>query len=404
MLLSVNKERILTPDELFALYARVTRLMHECVCVLVKENNSIQFSYINLGAEVAAHIDRNKSIYKRMVAFKDNNIIDVPKNRKKQSSKLICQCMDLQLALLKEDKQKQIDIINNIQLSRMIVERFIYSWLYSVIDYIEYNYKYVTSYLAHNIEEEQHNIQKLLYIENKKGIDPEIGFGLIRHIQTRMRAVSNIYGRIHDAYTRITLGVARSQSTTNDYALDNYQEGTFGLMRAISSYAYLTNAKFAGYAKWWIRQRIIFKLKQASNTIKVSPNTWQNYARLELIRAKCEAKFGNISTETLAKASGYTVSHIENTYKHILVSQVSSLDHPLNDEGFTLSKVQNAKLDNEEDDQKCVSLLINKLPEDLQKLICLQYGLIIPQKLDESLIQKEKCRQILAKIICDCKI
>jgi len=379
--------------------------MRDCLHALVRETKAIQYSYIDLGAEVAAHIDHNKSIYRRMVAFRGSNIIDVPKNRKKQGAKFICQCMDLQLALLKDDQQKQIDIIDKIQISRMVIERFIYTWLYNYLDYINYTFNYVNAAFSNDNTLAQQHLQKMMYIENKDDkskISPDTGFNLIRFVQKRMRAVNDMYKRIHYAYTRITLGVAKNQSSTSDYALDNYQEGSFGLMRAISSYSYLTNAKFPGYAKWWIRQRIIFSLKQTSNTIKVSPNTWQNFAKLELIRGKCEARYGNISTELLSKASGFTESHIENTYKHILASQVSSLDHPLNDDGFTLMETQNAQ-EEEEDYTKCVSLLIDKLPFELQKLVCLQYGLTIPQNLDNYLIQREKQRQILAHIIFDCK-
>lgn len=411
LLVRVNKEETISQEKLFSLYARVHRLMHSCIYALVSETNYLQLAISDIGAEIAAKLDHNRSIYKRSVAFKDGKIIDLPKKQKTQklqNKKFLCQCMDLQLAMVKGDVSKQLQIVDNVQLSSILFEEFIYSWLYKVGNYLELSDNYINSFIARSGEtnDNTHNAQTclctLMQLEAKYGLDPVSAFRLIHYVKIRMHAISIIYDKILRAYMRAVLGIARTQASDEDHVLDNFQEGTIGLMRAISTYDYLSNARFHGYAKWWIRQAIIFNLKQSSSTIKITTNTWQHYTKLEQIRAKCEARIGKMSLADLAIESGYTEKHVENIYTNMQVSQLSSLDYQLNDDGLTLMTVRPSMYPQTQEEPKNenldnISVLIEKLPYNLQKIVCLRFGLVASQELDKNEIRKEKCKQILAK-------
>lgn len=364
----------------------------------------IQISLISLGASVASRLDHNKSIYKREVKFQDNNIVDVPKNQKTQNNQFLCQCMDIQSALLNESKK--VDIIN-IRISNMILEQFIQVWLNDIKKYISYTIEYVKTHITNDTIKNVELTNKLNKLEKTYNLNLNTCFGVIRYIDNRMQALETIDKKIHKAYTRITLNIARSQAMNNDHALDNFQNGFFGLKRAISSYDYLSNARFPGHAKWWIKQSVLFRLKQTSNIITVSTNTWQQYARIETEKAKIEAKLGESSIELISEKTGHTHSYINNIYKYIATSQVSSLDYPLTPEGFNLSHVkENDNNSNEIKDNRILDIhrknilsLIDVLPKNLKKLICLQYNLYVDQELDVKQVEKEKNKQILAKFL-----
>lgn len=386
LLLRVNKEEIIASDLLFSLYARVHRLMYSCLHALLRETNYLQLEISDVGAEVAAKLDHNKTIFSRGVTYKKGKIVDLPKRQKAQNNKFLCQCMDLQLAMLRENTEKQSEILDKIPLSKILFEKFLYSWLYNAQDYVNFTTNYLRSRQDNNEVDAQKYLKLMFTLETNLGFDPISTYSLVNYIKLRLHAITAIYTRIHKAYTRVTLGIARKQASSEEYVLDNYQEGSIGLMRAISSYSYLANARFPGYAKWLIRQAILFNLKQSSSVIKITNNTWQHYTHLEQIRAKCEALQGRITTEQLALESGYTEKHIDNIYNNMVTSQVSSLDSQLNDEGFTLMAIKETSPVVEEvydEEIARIASLVDKLPDDLKRVVCLRYGIVPRQILNQ---------------------
>jgi len=182
-----------------------------------------------------------------------------------------------------------------------------------------------------------------------------------------------------------------------------FQNGSFGLLRAISSYDNVSNARFVGHARWWIRQSMLYYLKEDSNLIRVSSNTWQHYAKLESIRSKQESKLGPLSTDELSAASGYSTSHVDTIYSTVRTSQVRSLDYPLKSDGSstTMSLVDASEEQDPLgfDPSDSVKVLLESLPENLRNLVCLSFGLTeyVYQKLDPSKVALERSRQISAK-------
>jgi RNA polymerase sigma factor (sigma-70 family) len=418
-LTKANAAETLKQEELFPLFAKAHKLLKECLHTLVQENTIVQFAIIDLGAEVAANIDRNKAIFTRSVDYNTkDDLVDTVADKPQQQEDMLCRCMDLMQAMAQNDLQKQSEIVVTTPISRMVFETVIIEWLNAVRGYPDLVNEYTKSVLQNDVNKELSLRKEVRKSERINELDPSTSYGTITFVARRMEAIRSIYNRISKAYARVVLKMARGQSVSSDYILDSYQNGNLGLLRAISSYDHISNARFPGYAKWWIRQRMLFCMKEEANVIKVSSNTWQHYAKLEAVRQKLESVNGPVSFEELAKAAGYAESHVESIYNSIKTSQVKSLEYHLSSEGFTLMAVASGCADEplivedsltayeetlaleeqtsiEEQDEKSVKNLLDRIPQRLRRLICLQYGLIdhIGQNIDQDKVAAEKLRQ-----------
>lgn len=396
---TINSSATLTQEELFPLFSRASLLVNDSVRLLVQENSYIQSCIINLAAEVAANLDRNKAIYRRPVEFVSGVLKDVPADSDKREADFLCSCMDLQASLVRGDKKSQIDIVFSLPLTRMVFEQFIKEWHRKTHEY-EYN-AYLSTHLR-LLGEDPSEPELVCYrIENECGLNARSAFGVIRYISLRLEALSSIYERIFNAYSRVILKQAKGQAVSEDSALDNFQNGSFGLLRAISSYDNVSNARFVGHAKWWIRQSMLYYLKEDSNLIRVSSNTWQHYAKLEAIRHRQESRLGPLTDSQLSDLSGYSKSHVESVYSTVRTSQVKSLDYPLRWEGN--STVMNVSpLEDESEDpadytaSDSVKCLLDNLSFDLRNLVCLAYGLTeyVVQPIPPDKVEEERLRQI----------
>ncbi len=401
---TVNSGDTLTQEELFPLFSRASLLVYDCVRLLLRENDYIQLGVIALGAEVASNLDRNKAIYRRSIAFIDGSVKDVPVDPEQREADFLCACMDLQAATLDGDKDRQLDIVLALPLTRMVFEQFLKDWCSKASQYQEASHRSLLAHLNDDLEEASAADAACHYLEQDCRLDPRTAFGIVRYIAERLAALQEIYERVFNAYSRVILKQAKAQAVSEDHALDCFQNGSFGLLRAISSYDEVSNARFVGHARWWIRQSMLYYLKEDSNLIRVSSNTWQHYAKLEAIRLKQESQSGPLTTEELSRVSGYSRSHVDAIYSTVRTSQVRSLDYPLKPDGSStpISSIiesqeeQSDPLDYDPSDS--VKVLLDSLPDNLRNLVCLAYGLTeyVSQKLDPQKVKAERLRQVSA--------
>lgn len=401
---TINSGDTLTQEELFPLFSRASLLVYDCVRLLLRENDYIQLAVIALGAEVASNLDRNKAIYRRSVDFVDGSVKDVPVDAEQREAAFLCSCMDLQAALLDDDKERQLDVVLGLPLTRMVFEQFLKEWHSKAQAYEQASQRSLLAHLGEDPDEASAADAECHYLEQDCRLDPRTAYGVVRYVSQRLTALQDIYERVFNAYSRVILKQAKAQAVSDDHALDCFQNGSFGLLRAISSYDNVSNARFVGHARWWIRQSMLYFLKEDSNLIRVSSNTWQHYAKLEAIKIKQESQTGPLSNEELSRVSGYSTSHVDAIYNTVRTSQVRSLDYPLKAEGSatTISNVVETHEDQEDpldyDPSDSVKVLLDSLPENLRNLVCLAYGLTeyVSQTLDPVKVEAERLRQVSA--------
>lgn len=219
LLENVNTGDTLTQEELFPLFARASFLVNDCVRLLLRENCYVQLRIVELGAEVAANLDRNKAIYRRNVAFVDGQLKDVPADNEKREADFLCACMDLQLALLTDDRERQLQIVLALPLTRMVFERFVKDWVAGTAGYTDACLRSVVEALQEDFVTSEalvecHEIERACFL------DPRTAFGVIRYTENRLGALKAIYDRIFNAYSRVILKLAKSQAVSDDHSLD----------------------------------------------------------------------------------------------------------------------------------------------------------------------------------------
>lgn len=400
---SINSGDTLTQEELFPLFSRASLLINDSVRLLVRENDYLQLAVIALGAEVASNLDRNKAIYRRSVDFVDGSVKDVPADSEEREADFLCSCMDLQAALISGDKEVQLDVVLGLPLTRMVFEQFLKEWYSKAKAYHQASQLSLHAHLSEDSEVASQADAACHYLERDCRLDPRTAYGVVRYVGERLTALQSIYERVFNAYSRVILKQAKAQAVSEDHALDCFQNGSFGLLRAISSYDNVSNARFVGHARWWIRQSMLYYLKEDSNLIRVSSNTWQHYARLEAIRLKQESQLGPLTNEELSQVSGYSRSHVDAIYSTVRASQVRSLDYPLKPDGSASTVSHVVEPQDEEsplsyDPTDSVKVLLGSLPDNLRNLVCLAYGLTeyVSQKLDPQKVESERLRQVSA--------
>jgi len=300
------------------------------------------------------------------------------------------------------DTDSQIGLLMGLPLARMVYENFVKDWSSSLSSYSDSCLEGASLLLSNNRVEGHYPSDIICSrVEKSASLHPSTGFGVARYVQRRLKSLSRLYDRIFNAYARVILKQAKSQAISEDHSLDCFQNGSLGLLRAISSYDHVSNARFAGHARWWIRQSMLYSIKEDSNLIRVSSNTWQHYAKLESLRIKHELKSGTATLDDLSSQSGYSTSHIESIYNTVRTSQVKSLDHPLREDGSStlLSVIESdsaKKVDTTNyAPSDSVKFLLSQLPTDTRNLVCLSYGLTeyVIQDIPDNLVSSESLRQ-----------
>jgi RNA polymerase sigma factor (sigma-70 family) len=420
-LAKTNAEKTLDQEELTPLFSKVSYLMNDCIKQMIQETTILQYNIIDLGAELLANIDRNKAIFNRNVGYDSKDkFVDIPvKNKTKLQENMLCKCMDLQKAILKNNNKQQLTIFNSIPLNRLQYEPTIYIWLNKIKEYKEAVDRQLKAFATENIDDYIKESNEVYNLENKLGIRPDSSYQLYNFVYKRMKAVSTIYNSIVKAYARSVLKKANDRAGTGNQVLDYYQNGNFGLLRAVRSYDHVSNVRFSGHAEWWVKQSMLLLMKEETNIIKLSTNTWQHHSKLEKIRLRIEASNGCASYANIAKESGYTEAQVEEVFSNVKTSQVKSLEYKLSSEGFTLLTVASGSDDpiiiedatkasegiivseeesNEDEKQIAVKELLGALDETSRKIVCLSYGIVDQknQNIDPEKVRLERVRQAIA--------
>ena len=399
---SVNGTSTLTQEELFPLFSQATGLVMDCVRVLISHNDYVQHAIIQLGAEVASNLDRNRAIYRRNTAYEEDILTDLPADSEERERSFLALVMDLQVACIDGDKDRQLRIVRNMHLTRMVFENIVKAWSSASSGYVAAVHLSSGFHASGHIKKASDADLQLFKFENNTDMRDWSSYGVVRYVNLRLKKMKVIYDRIFEAYSRITLKMAKSHAVSEEFHLaDCYQNGSFGLIRAISSYDHISNARFAGHARWWIRQSMLLHLKEHTNIIKISSSTWQHYSKLEDIRNKASPKQGGLSTEKLATLSGYSVSRVRSVYRTVRTGKVLSLDHILHESDNSSASFASMVAAPPEDDADLirasanVSTILQGLDKDLRNLVCLNFGLTeyLKQDIDPLLISSEKRRQ-----------
>jgi DNA-directed RNA polymerase sigma subunit (sigma70/sigma32) len=223
-----------------------------------------------------------------------------------------------------------------------------------------------------------------------------------RHIYTKYMLLRST---IIAPYLRTAYSAAKSTARNPHQMLDNFQNGSIGLMRAVSCYSTRRPASFASVAKWWIKQMMLLSIKEDANFVKLPVSTWQAHTQLEKARSRVGASEENM--EAIALAAKVPVRKVKSVYHTVRIAQVYSLNRTYDaDEKLTLEDIMtdDDRLggipDELLDELREHCLRTNLVPDELRAL-ALRHGMIdiLPiNEVDNNAVLMEATVQNLAKI------
>lgn len=244
-------------------------------------------------------------------------------------------------------------------------------------------------------------------IEEEVQVDRAYLYHLCLFIKKKEGEQRLIRDKIYKPYLRIVYKEAKRHATNAQQTLDNFQNGSTGLHRAISCYNLDKNVSFSSYSHWWVRQAILFSIKDTSNFVKLPVTTWQTYSSVEKKRAVVLAKTGDASLEVLAKETGHSVAKLKEMYESVRASHVHSLDYEVDETGKMLLIDVIPDADHEERERieeidSDVEARLATLAEDERWVLRLHYGMFGKLEQGESLtardIMQAKIRQRIASV------
>jgi RNA polymerase sigma factor (sigma-70 family) len=178
--------------------------------------------------------------------------------------------------------------------------------------------------------DEHHRIVEVIRDLDKKLFFQRSAFAVARDAAKVYAEYTKKRSIIIEPYLRTVYSAARSTARNAHQMLDNFQNGSLGLMRAVSCYSTIRSASFASVAKWWIKQMILLSIKEDANFVKLPVSTWQAYTQLEKAKAKVGADDENI--DKIAQAAKMSVKKAKSVYHTIRIAQVYSLNRTYDSE------------------------------------------------------------------------
>jgi len=244
--------------------------------------------------------------------------------------------------------------------------------------------------------------QKITLIENIE-VDLKVSkniFGIYRRAVVANDEFLSLRSKVIAPYLRSAYSIARSTAKNAHQMLDNFQNGSLGLIRAVSCYSINRQASFSAVARAWIKQMMLLMIKEDSNFVKLPVSVWQSYTQLE----KVKNKMGIEDLEKLSKEVNITVAKIKAIYDTVKLAQVYSLNRTYDlDERLTLEDIISDESKQEESIEDILRDYCSKADLDTLelKIVALRFGMsdiIKPKKVNPQVKIKEAIGQYLNSI------
>lgn len=255
------------------------------------------------------------------------------------------------------------------------------------------------------------DIIELLFkdVRKLKIVSEEEEAELIKRIKNNNDHIA--FNKLVESNMRFVISVAKQYQGKGIELCDLIQEGSMGLIHAITKYNPNKGCKFITYAIYWIRQFIIKALQYHSRTIRLPQNQLANYAKIKNETEKFEQE-NNRSPSTLELEENTGIEH--NKIYSIMASSINttSFDKPISSKE-DLSIIDVIPNDNAEpvdtniektDITNKIQSVLSKLNHRDQDIIRMYFGIDMPPMPPSEIARRygigaERVRQLLKHAI-----
>lgn len=419
LIAAIDKTRTIPQEDLNQIFAKVRMHLDSGVLLLSSVCTFPQKTFLHIASCVMNGDAANKAFYKRSANLALDTFITPSKDSARQI--FLCDAMSMMSAMSRDDQPAQQRLLVRHNLTRNIFEDCIDEFLRVCGGYERHAEAACTPVL----DQQFLHTRELAVMESRLGATrPYFFYGAIRYLRRLRDSIRTMYSKVLEAYTRIVLQQAKRTAGSVAQESDSFQHGALGLLRAISLYDHCSYMRFSNFAPLWIKQSILYNLKDGANTVRVPLNIWQQSSQLEKSRVLLEAKHGSLSHEELADRLGLTTKSVSSIYTAIKAAHPESIDAPTSasrgggnarsrhdthfassaESNHALSDVFDTRVDDIRDLMDAgarTALPLQDLGYREQLVMCLNYGLLdqLPQKLETSEDQRvldllvEKYRQ-----------
>ena len=336
---------LLHQEEVFRLFVQIDQCVFPTVYSILEASGVYFEEVIQVVIKVSAGNTYGKNIYEKEDQDKTQPKPEYKGTFKSHEIDFLKNCYNFfRLFSANQDKPKFDRSLGTVEEAmgecafiRGVYEDIIKDFVENTRHYDRLHWMALSAKLSGDLDE-HHRIIEIIQTLDKRLKLNKSGFYIAREARRIYNRYTELRSQIIAPYLRSVYSAAKNTARNPHQMLDNFQNGSIGLMRAVSCYSTKRPASFASVAKWWIKQMMLLSIKEDANFVKLPVSTWQAFTQLEKARAKIGV--GDENIEAIAKAAKMQTKKAKAVYHTIKIAQVYSLNRTYDsDEKLTLEDI-----------------------------------------------------------------
>ncbi len=389
---------LLKQEQLLPLFAQLDSIIIEIVNRILSSSCTMRSRVVDIMVKVAAGNTYNKNIYEK----EQSSLEKRPRSTYKDHE---IDFMNRCYEFLREvgNSVKLDSEFSKPQFIRGVYEEILEEFVDSTKTYVLNHHQALQARLNNDGDKYMKHLSHCSVIENKMQFRGQFSYSVIRDAEQAHKKYIEIRSIIIAPYLRSVFSLAKNLGKNVHQTLDNFQNGSMGLIRAVSCYSTVRPTSFSSVAKGWIKQMMLLSIKEEANFVKLPIATWQAFTSMERVRQKAGIEIEEY--QKIADANNVPLEKVKNIYEAVKLSQVFSINKTYDqNEKLTLEDVIP---DEKEDDG---DVIINELREYIdkaqlcsveKKVLALTHGIadiIASKPLKEEDVEKERLLQSARRV------